>query len=155
VTTLLFFRQTLAEWRPVCVLIRRTRLGLWLALIGLGAIGLGGLEDGAFLPTLALGVALTVTLTAALALAGPRAGRATAMTLRHPASPLAVAAGRWLAVLALSALVTLGAGVGAAWQVELGWRDGVDAAWSAAWVALPMVACGLVVTAESWRRQTP
>src|SRR4029077_11778434 len=105
----------------------RTRLPLRLTLIGLGAIGMGGLLDAARLPALLLTVARVATATAAATLAGPHAGRATAMTLRHPASPLALATGRWLAVAALAALVTLGAAIGAAWQAELGWREGVDA----------------------------
>ena len=152
---LLFIRQTLAEWKPVCALVRRTRLGFWLAVIALSAIGISAQADGEFLPTLVFGVALTATLTAAAVLAGPHAGRVTAMTLRHPASPLALAMGRWMAVTALAGLVTLSAGVGAALQVGLGWRDGVDAALSAAQVGAPVVACGLLVTAELWRRRTP
>ena len=145
----------IAEWKPVCVLLRRTRLGLWLAGLGCGAIGLGALQDGTFLPTLALGVALTANLTAALSLAGPQAGRVSAMTLRHPASPLAIATGRWLAVTALAGLVTLGATLGVAYQSALGWREGMEAAWSAAGATLPMAACGLLATAECWRRRTP
>lgn len=154
-TTFLFFRQALAEWRPVRALVRETRLRLWLAAIGLGAIGLSGLDDGVSLPVLILGVALTATVASAAVLAGPHAGRVTAMTLRHPASPLALALGRWLAVTGLAGVVTLGAGLGAAWRVELGWREGVDAALSAAGVSVPVAACGLLVTAELWRRWKP
>jgi hypothetical protein len=155
VTTLLFFRQIIAEGKAVWVWVLRTRLPLRLTLIGLGAIGMGGLLDAARLPRLVLVVALTATVTAAATLAGPHAGRATAMTLRHPASALALATGRWLAVAALAAFVTFGAAVGAAWQAELGWREGVQAAWSAAGVALPMAACGLLLSATSWRRTAP
>jgi hypothetical protein len=155
VTTLLFLRQTAAEGKAVWVLLRRTRLMLRLALLGLGAIGVGGLEGAVFLPRLVLVVALAATVTAAATLAGPHAGRVTAMTLRHPASPLALATGRWLAVAGLAGLVTLCAGVGAAWQVELGWREGVDAAWSAAAVALPVAAGGALLSAEAWRRRAP
>lgn len=154
-TTPLFLRQTLAEWKPVWAVIRRTRLALRLAGLGLAGIGASGWAGGAFLPRLVLGVALTATVTALAAFAGPQAGRAHAMTLRHPASPLALAAGRWLAVVALAGLVTLAAGVGAAWQVELGWREGVDAAVAAGGVALPVAACGVLVSVESWRRRTP
>jgi hypothetical protein len=155
VTTLLFLRQTIAEGRAVWVLTSRTRLPLRLMLIGLGAVGMGGLLDGALLPRLVLSVALMATATAAATLAGPHAGRATALTLRHPASALALATGRWLAVAALAAVVTLGAGIGAAWQAELGWRDGLDAAWSAAGVTLPMAVCGAFLSAASWRRRAP
>jgi hypothetical protein len=88
VTTFLFFRQTLAEWKPVSVLIRRTRLPFWLATLTLGAVALGGLDEGASLPALVTGVALLATITTGLVLAGPHSGRATAMTLRHPASPV-------------------------------------------------------------------
>lgn len=151
----LFLRQILAEWKPVSVLIRRTRLPFWLALLGLGASALAGLEDAASLPTLVLGVALLAILTSAAVLAGPHAARATALTLRHPASPLALATGRWLAVTALAALVALVAGIGAAWQVRLGWREGVAAAVSAGWVVLPVAAGGALVTAGWWRRRTP
>jgi hypothetical protein len=55
----------------------------------------------------------------------------------------------------LAGVVTLGAGIGAAWQAELGWREGVAAAASAGWVALPVVACGVLMTAGWWRRRTP
>jgi len=51
--------------------------------------------------------------------------------------------------------VTLAAAIGAAWQAELGWREGVAAAVSAGWVALPVVAGGTLVTAGCWRRRTP
>jgi hypothetical protein len=155
VTTYLFLRQTLAEWKPVSVLIRRTRLPFWLSALTLGAVALGGLWGGASLPTLVTSVALLATFTSAAVLAGPQSGRATAMTLRHPASPIALPAGRWLAVTVLAGLVTLGAGIGAAWQAELGWREGVGAAASAGWVALPVVASGVLVTAAWWRRRTP
>ena len=154
-TTLLFLRQTLAEWKPVSVLIRRTRLPFWLSALTLGAAALGGLGDGASLPTLVTSVALVATLTSAGVLAGAHSGRATALTLRHPASPMALATGRWLAVTALAGLVTLATGIGAAWQAELGWREGVAAAVSAGWVALPVVAGGVLVTAGWWRRRTP
>ena len=139
----------------MCALLRQSRLGLWLTVIGLGAVGLVGLVDGVSLTVLILGVALTATVIAAAVLAGPHAGRVTAMTLRHPASPLALALGRWVAVTGLAGVVTLGAGVGAAWRVELGWREGVDAALSAAGVTVPIAACGLLVTAELWRRWKP
>lgn len=154
-TTLQFLRQTIAEGKAVWVLTSRTRLPLRLTLLGLGAIGMGGVLDGTLLPRLVLSVALVATVTAAATLAGPQAGRATAMTLRHPASPLALATGRWLAVAALAACVTFGAGIGAAWQAELGWREGVDAAWSAAGVTLPMAVCGAFLSAASWRRRAP
>ena len=154
-TTFLFLRQILAEWKPVSVLIRRSRLPVWLAGLGLGAAALAGVEDAASLPTLVLGVALLAVLTSAAVLAGPASGRATALTLRHPASSLALATGRWLAASALAALVTLAAGIGAAWQVRLGWREGVAAAVSAGWIVLPVAAGGALVTAEWWRRRTP
>lgn len=154
-TTLLFFRQTLAEWKPVCLLIRRTRLVFWLVLISLAAIDAGGFTDASLLPTVILGAGLTATFLAAVVLAGSHAGRLSAMTLRHPASPLALAAGRWMAVIVLAGLVTLVAAVGAAWQAELGWQDGVEAAMSAAGVTVPVAACGLLVTAGYWRRRTP
>jgi hypothetical protein len=154
VTNFLFLRHALAEWKPVSVLIRRTRLPFWLSVLALGAVAFGGLK-GASLPTLVNGVALLATLTSAIGLAGPHPGRVTAMTLRHPASPLALATGRWLAVTALAGLVTLGSGIGAAWQAELGWREGVEAALAAGWVTLPVVACGVFATTLWWRWRTP
>jgi hypothetical protein len=155
VTTFLFFRQTIADARAVWVLISRTRLLVRLVLISLAAIAAGALTSAAFLPTLALVVALAATLTSAATLAGPHAGRATAMTLRHPASPLALATSRWVAIATLAGIVTLATGVGVAWQVELSWRAGVAAAWSAAGVSVPMAACGVLLSAESWRRRAP
>jgi len=143
VTTPTFFRHSFAEWKPVTAQVRRTRLGLWLAAIVVGALWIAGRPDGVFLPTLALGVALTTAVTVAGALAGREAARVTALTLRHPASPLALAAGRWLGVVLLAALVTLLASVGAAWRIELGWRDGAAAAFGASCAALPIAACAL------------
>jgi len=137
------------------VLTRRTGLPLRLALIGLGAIGIGRLLDDDLLPALVLAAALAATLTTEATLSGPHAGRATAMTLRHPASPLALATGRWLAVAALAGLVTLATGLGAAWQAELGWREGVGAAGAAVGVALPVAACGVFVSAAAWRGRAP
>ena len=154
-TTFLFLRQALAEWKPVSVLIRRTRLPFWLLTLTIGAALHGGLYDGPSLPTLVTSVALLATFTCAVVLAGAHSGRATALTLRHPASLMALATGRWLAVTALAGLVTLAAAIGAAWQAELGWREGVAAAVSAGWVALPVVAGGTLVTAGCWRRRTP
>src|SRR5690242_11016934 len=106
----------MAEGKAVWVLTCRARLPLRLTLIGLGAIGVGRLLDRALLPALVLAVALMATITVVATLAGPRAGRATAMTLRHPASPLALATGRWLTVAALAGLVTLAVALGAAWR---------------------------------------
>lgn len=151
-TALLFFRQTFAEWRPVWAQLRRTRLAFLLTLIGCAGAGIGG---RVVLPALALAVLLAATATAAVALAGPEAGRVAALTLRHPASPLALAVGRWIAVALLAAVVTLLAGVGAAWRVELGWRAGVDAAISAVTTALPATLCGPLLTAGWWRGRAP
>ena len=142
-TTPAFLRHSLAEWKPVTAQVRRTRLGLWLAAILVGAIVVAGAPDGIFLPTLALATALTTAVTAAGALAGRESGRAAALTLRHPASPAALAAGRWAGVVALVAVVTLLASVGAAWRIELGWRDGARAALGATCAALPIAACAL------------
>jgi len=143
VTTPAFFRHSLAEWKPVTAQVRRTRLGLWLAAIVVGALVVAGAPEGVFLPTLALAVALTAAVTAAGALAGRESGRVAALTLRHPASPVALAAGRWLGVVGLAALVTLLASVGAAWRIDLGWADGARAALGATCAALPISACAL------------
>lgn len=151
-TALLFLRQTFAEWRPVWAQLRRTRLAFSLTLIVLAGAGTGG---RVLLPTLAFVVLLAATATAAASLTGPEAGRVAALTLRHPASPLALAVGRWIAVATLAGLVTLLAGVGAAWQVELGWRAGVDAALSAMTTALPGALCGPLVTVGWWRLKAP
>lgn len=137
------------------VLACRTRLPFRLTLMILGAIGIGRLLDRELVPALVLAVALMATVTAAATLAGPRAGRAIALTLRHPASPLALATGRWLAVAGLAGFVTLAAGIGAAWQAELGWREGLVAVWSAAGVTFPVAACGVFVSAAWWRGRVP
>jgi len=143
VTTPPFIRHSLAEWKPVTAQVRRTRLGIWLAAIVVGAVWIAGRPDGVFLPTFALGVALTAVVTAASALAGRESARAAALTLRHPASPVALAAGRWVGVILIASTVTFLASVGAAWRIELGWRDGAGAALGATCVALPIAACAL------------
>lgn len=137
-----FFRHALAEWRPAAVLVRRTRLGLWLAAIVACGIALAG-PPTLLLPGLSLAVALTAAVTAAHALAGREAGRASALTLRHPASPVALAVGRWLLVALIAAAVTALVSLPAAWRLGLAWGDGARATAVAGCAALPVAACAL------------
>lgn len=139
----LFLHQALAEWRPVSTVVRRTPLGLWLGTLAVGAVWIAGRPGGVALSTLALAVALTAAVAAAAGLADREAARVAALTLRHPASATALAAGRWLGVVLLAGTVTLLATMGAAWRVGAGWRDGMGATLSAACAMTPVAACAL------------
>jgi hypothetical protein len=142
-TTSRFLHYTLAEWRPISSVVRRTPLGLWLGTLAVGAVWIAGRPGGIALSTLALVVALTAAVAAAATLADRDAAHAAALTLRHPASATALAAGRWLGVVTLAGAITVLATMGAAWRVGAGWREGMDAVLGAACALTPVAACAL------------
>jgi len=108
-----FLRCSFAEWTLVRPRLLRTRFGAWLVLLGAALIWLG--TRGADPLGIALHAgALGAVLSAAFA-AGSAADRAAfAIALTHPTTPLAIACGRWLAVVipaaALAAACTVAAG---------------------------------------------
>ena len=114
----------LAEWRLARTRLVRSRLGLWLLLLVTGFVLVGRHPVILALDTGMLAAVLAVAFTA-----GADSDRAAlALTLTHPTTPLAVAAGRWLAASSVAGIC-----VGLACGAQAGRWDG-DAAelWSAA-----------------------
>jgi len=122
-------RCALAEWQVVRVRILRTRLGLWLLLLGGGFVWLGGRGASRAPLELALRLsALSAVLCVAFGAGADTDRAALRLTLTHPTSPEAVAAGRWLAATGLTGAVT------AATLAACAWRGG-DGAWGPAAIA--------------------
>jgi len=94
-----FLRCVHAEWWLVAPRFTRTRLSASLLSLGLALLWLNsrGLEPF----TVVLQAGALATIIGAAALAGNERDRAAlATTLTHPTTTLAIAAGRWLAVVA-------------------------------------------------------
>lgn len=117
-------RCILAEWQLARTRLVRSRLGLWLLLLVTGFVLVGRHPVILALDAGMLAAVLAVAFTAGSD--GDRA--ALALTLTHPTTPLAVAAGRWLA-----AGVVAGICVGLVCGAHAGLRDGdAPALWRAA-----------------------
>jgi hypothetical protein len=85
----------------------RSRLGLWLLLLGAGTVALGTMAERDVV-ALALRLGMLAAVLGAAFGAGSDADRAAlALTLTHPTTPLAVAMGRWLGAFAPAGAVVL------------------------------------------------
>lgn len=100
----------------------RSRLGVWLLLLGALAVVEGTRAASSDLMLIALRVGMLGGVLGIAFGAGSDADRAAlAVTLTHPTTPLAVALGRWLAALTAAGAATLVAlGVAAGLLVEPG-----------------------------------
>lgn len=138
-------RGVLAEWQLVRARLVRSRLGLWLLLLEVGFVWLALGSGNGVLAPLALRTAMLAAVLGVAFTAGSAADRAAlALTLTHPTTPVAVAAGRWLAAVTPAVLVTLGGSVVAA--LARGWEvtDVVRAALPLAGAAGAVAACALL-----------
>src|SRR5439155_507124 len=129
-----FLHCVYAEWLLLLPRFTRTRLGISLLALGATLIWLGsrGLEP----LTVALQAGALAAIIGAAGIAGSERDRAALPTaLTHPTTPLAVAAGRWLAIVAPAALVTV------VCTLLAGWRSGAALAGVAA--AAAVGGCGL------------
>src|SRR5205809_328044 len=144
-----WLRCVLAEWQLLRARLVRSRLGLWLLLLGGGGVWLA--TRGAPLTILAPHLAmLGAVLGVAFSVGSDVDRAAVALTLTHPTTPLAVAAGRWLAavtaggILMLAVLSVAGAltSLPAALLVRAG-GAGLGAAAAAAGCALVVAARGV------------
>ena len=101
-------RCILAEWQIVRARLLRSRLGVWLLLLGVGFAWLAaGAARDPLLP-LALRTGMLAAILCVAFSAGSSLDRAALpLTLSHPTTPLAVAAGRWLAATIAAVLLTL------------------------------------------------
>ncbi len=109
----------LAEWQLLRARVLRTRLGLWLTLLGggLGWLALSAGGGAAALNGLSLRLgALSAVLCVAFSAGSDLDRAALRLTLTHPTTPVAVAAGRWLGATAMAAIVTLAATAAVAWD---------------------------------------
>jgi hypothetical protein len=101
-----FLQCVVAEWTLVAPRFTRTRLGLTLLALGALLVWLGarGLEP--FTVTLLAGSLASIVAAAGVAGSdGER--RALTAALSHPTTPLAVATGRWVAVVSPAVLLSL------------------------------------------------
>lgn len=100
-------RCVAAEWQLVRARLLRSRLGVWLLL--LGAVGAWLAAHGVALAVLVPHVAMLAAVLGVAFGVGSEADRAAlALTLTHPTTPLAVAAGRWLAALTVAGVLAAG-----------------------------------------------
>src|SRR5881397_2515519 len=101
-----WLRCVLAEWQLLRARLVRSRLGLWLLLLSGGGAWLA--TRGAPLTILAPHLAmLGAVLGVAFSVGSDVDRAAVALTLTHPTTPLAVAAGRWLAAVTAAGIVVL------------------------------------------------
>ena len=110
-------RGVLAEWQLVRIRLLRTRLGLWLLLLGAGLVWLAVSAPHPDLVRLAVRAgALASILTVAFGAGSDTDRAAIAMTLTHPTSPASLACGRWLAAVSAGALVVFATTAASLWR---------------------------------------
>jgi hypothetical protein len=143
-----FLRCIIAEWDVVRARLFHTRLGIWLVLLGAALVWSAQDEVTLVAAAVRTGLAGGV-LCVAFAAGAARDRAALATTLGHPTSPLALAAGRWLAASVAATLpvvgvvLTLGITRGTAPRELLaGFVAGAAAATTVAGCALPGVLVG-------------
>lgn len=101
-----FVQCVLAEWALVAPRLTRTRLGITLVALAavLGWLGTRGMDP--FTVTLLAG-SLGAIVAAAGSAGGENERRALSTALSHPTTPLAIAAGRWVALFVPAVVVVL------------------------------------------------
>jgi hypothetical protein len=112
-----FLRSVHAEFLLVAPRLTRTRLGISLVMLGTALVWLSAHAFDALTVTLQAG-ALGAIL-GAVAVVGDETDRAALTTaLTHPTTPLAIATGRWLAIVipACALVVTCGTAIG--WRTD-------------------------------------
>jgi len=143
-----FLHCVLAEWQLVRVRLLRSRLGIWLLLLGVASVAVHLRARTQELESLALRVGMLGALLGIAFAAGSDADRAAlAITLSHPTTPLAVALGRWLAAVTASACAMLAALVA---TVTIGRADGTDLLLAARTGALSSAAVAAAALAGVW-----
>jgi hypothetical protein len=131
-----FLRCVHAEWLLLTPRLTRTRLGLSLLCLGAALVWLStrGLDP----LTAALHAGALGAIIAAAAIAGSESDRAAlTIALTHPTTPLAVATGRWLAIVGPAAVLTV------ACTATIGFHSGAMMAGIAA--AAAVGACALAI----------
>jgi len=101
-----WLRCVLAEWQLLRSRLVRSRLGIWLLLLGAGGVWLAA--RGGPLTVLAPHVAMLGAVLGVAFTAASDADRAAlSLILTHPTTPLAVAVGRWLAAVTAAGMLVL------------------------------------------------
>jgi hypothetical protein len=114
-----FLRCVQAEFLLVLPRLTRTHLGISLLALGGSLVWLSAHGFDRLAAVLQAG-ALGAILSAAAAV-GDRADRAALATaLTHPTTPLAIATGRWLAIVAPPAILTIACTAGTGWGGDAG-----------------------------------
>lgn len=114
---MLDLRCALAEWQVMRARLVRTRLGVWLLVLAAAAVALPGPADQYGAARAATRVGLLAAALAVAFGAGSDADRAAlALTLTHPTTPAAVAAGRALAAMVVADALVLAVIAGLAWR---------------------------------------
>jgi hypothetical protein len=110
-----FLQCVFAEWSLVAPRLTRTRLGVTLLALGVSLVWLGrhGLEPF----TLILLAGSLAAIVAAAGVAGSEnERRALTTALTHPTTPLAIATGRWLALVTPAAFLSLVCAAAGGWN---------------------------------------
>jgi len=142
-----WLRCVLAEWQLVRARLVRSRLGIWLLLLGAGGAWLAA--RGASLTVLAPQIAMLGAVLGVAFTVGSDADRAAiALTLTHPTTPLAVATGRWLAAVTAAGIVVLALLFVAGAQSSLPAGAVVRAAVAGFGAAAGAAGCALLVVAR-------
>jgi hypothetical protein len=133
-----FLRCVQAEFLLVSPRLTRTRLGISLLALGAGLVWLGTRGFDAL--TVALQAGALGAIVGAAAIVGDEADRATLTTaLTHPTASLAIATGRWLAIVLPAAALVI------ACATAIGWRTDVVVAGVIATAAVGSCALAVVV----------
>lgn len=101
-----FLQCVLAEWALVAPRFTRTRLGLTLLALTASLVWLGARGLDPFTITLLAGSLAAIVAAAGVA-GGENERRALTTALSHPTTPLAIAAGRWVALVAPAGLLAI------------------------------------------------
>ena len=101
-----FLRCVRAEWRLLVPRFTRTRLGISLLALGAALVWLSRHDLEPFTVVLQAGALATVIGAGAMA-GSARDRSALTLTLTHPTTTAAIATGRWLAIMAPAALLTI------------------------------------------------
>jgi len=133
-----FLRCVHAEWLFVAPLLTRTRLGLSLLVLGAALVWLNG--RGLDPITVAMQAGALCSIVGAAGIAGSESERAAlGIALTHPTTGLAIATGRWVAIVMPATVVTI------ACTAAVGWQNAAAIAGLAAAAAVGSCALALVL----------
>jgi len=110
-----FLQCVFAEWSLVAPRFTRTRLGVTLLALGVSLVWLGGRALEPFTITLLAGSLAAIVAAAGVA-GSENDRRALTTALTHPTMPLAVATGRWLALVTPAVLLSFVCAAAGGWN---------------------------------------